>query len=53
VAALPLAWATGPWHAAEPVSWAWVIGALGLGSGLYFALDWRHSDSAARMLLPK
>ena len=53
VATLPLAWATGPWHAAEPVSWAWVIGALGLGSGLYFALDWRRADSAARMLLPK
>lgn len=53
VAALPLAWATAPWRAAGPDSWAWVIGALGLGSGLYFGLDWRRADSAARMLLPK
>ena len=51
-----------PWLRLAGVAWravvaalplAWVIGALGLGSGLYFALDWRHSDSAARMLLPK
>ncbi len=53
VAALPLAWAAWPWHAAAPVSWVRVIGALVLGSGLYFALDWRRAGSAARMLLPK
>jgi len=53
VAALPLAWAAWPWHAAAPVSWVPVIGALVLGSGLYFTLDWRRAGSAARMLLPK
>ena len=52
-ASTALAWATAPWHAAAPVSWPAVGGALTLGALLYLALDWGRAGSVARMLLAK
>ena len=51
-AAVPLAWATWPWHLAAPTPWGWVGGALAFAR----CCTWHGlgpTSSVARMLLPR